>query len=462
MELFDKIPERFFSVLTSSKTPLYIQALFVIKKAFDSELFIKNDELVSMLIDQMETSFQDADFTEEENENQGFIIDTGVSGKIRLLLRRLKVTGWIDTRMAKDSFDEEVFLPDYAIKTIDLLLDLSTDRVKEYNSYVYTTYAALDKAKETPEYLYQALRTADQNTHNLVEELKSLYNNIVRYFNRMLVQNDVNELLAQHFEAYKSKILDNIYYPLKTIDSVPRFKNTIIHLLNEWLSDEELIQSIVSQGIKRKVYENSEQGYNETMGMIHYIIDTYDHLENLIAQIDEKHEQYTSASVEKIRYAINSDRSIKGKLIELLKNPNTIILDALSSSVNIYRYQYFDSSSLYNQVKVAASNQRKPLAIPNYADDQKVEKEFLISLKNQYGNQRIDNYLNKNFLGRTEVTTSDLEMSKPEEFILFLFSTIRAQEKSSNYTIEFLEGNQMNNGYTLPRVIFRKKEANNV
>ena len=239
MELFDKIPERFFSVLTSSKTPLYIQALFVIKKAFDSELFIKNDELVSMLIDQMETSFQDADFTEEENENQGFIIDTGVSGKIRLLLRRLKVTGWIDTRMAKDSFDEEVFLPDYAIKTIDLLLDLSTDRVKEYNSYVYTTYAALDKAKETPEYLYQALRTADQNTHNLVEELKSLYNNIVRYFNRMLVQNDVNELLAQHFEAYKSKILDNIYYPLKTIDSVPRFKNTIIHLLNEWLSDEE-------------------------------------------------------------------------------------------------------------------------------------------------------------------------------------------------------------------------------
>ncbi len=462
MDLFDKIPERFFSVLTSSKTPLYVQALFVIKKAFDSELFIKEPELVSLLIDQMDTSFQNADFTEEENENLGFITDTGVSGKIHLLLRRLKVTGWIDTRMAKDSFDQEVFLPDYAIKTIDLLLDLSTDSVKEYNSYVYTTYAALDKVKETPEYLYQALKTANQNTHNLVEELKSLYNNIARYYNRMLVQNDVNELLAQHFESYKSKILDNIYYPLKTIDSIPRFKNTIIHLLNEWLSDEELIQKIVAQGIKRKVYENPEQGYNETMGMIHYIIDTYDHLENLISQIDEKHDQYTNASVEKIRYAINSDRSIKGKLIELLKKPDKKVMEALANNVNIYRYQYFDASSLYNQVKAATNSQRKPLAITNYADDQKAQKEFLTTLKNQYGNQRIDSYLNKNFLGKTEVTTSDLTMNKPEEFILFLLSTIRAQENSSNYTIQFLDGNQMNNGYSLPKVIFRKKDATNV
>ena len=45
MDLFDKIPERFFSVLTSSKTPLYVQALFVIKKAFDSVKGLKEQKI---------------------------------------------------------------------------------------------------------------------------------------------------------------------------------------------------------------------------------------------------------------------------------------------------------------------------------------------------------------------------------------------------------------------------------
>ena len=64
--------------------------------------------------------------------------------------------------------------------------------------------------------------------------------------------------------------------------------------------------------------------------------------------------------------------------------------------------------------------------------------------------------------GNNLLTYSDLTMNKPEEFILFLLSTIRAQENSSDYTIKFLDGNQMNNGYSLPKVIFRKKDATNV
>lgn len=34
MKLFNRIPERFFSILTSPKKELYVQALFVLRQAF--------------------------------------------------------------------------------------------------------------------------------------------------------------------------------------------------------------------------------------------------------------------------------------------------------------------------------------------------------------------------------------------------------------------------------------------
>ena len=46
MGLFESIPERFFSVLTSSKKELYVEALFVLRQAFKTELVIsKQDHL---------------------------------------------------------------------------------------------------------------------------------------------------------------------------------------------------------------------------------------------------------------------------------------------------------------------------------------------------------------------------------------------------------------------------------
>lgn len=38
MGLFERIPERFFNVLTSSKKELYVEALFVLRQAFKTEL----------------------------------------------------------------------------------------------------------------------------------------------------------------------------------------------------------------------------------------------------------------------------------------------------------------------------------------------------------------------------------------------------------------------------------------
>ena len=68
MPLFTRIPQRFFTILTSAKKELYVEALFVLRQAFKTELVIRRDELTAMLVGSLEANILQADFSEEAEE----------------------------------------------------------------------------------------------------------------------------------------------------------------------------------------------------------------------------------------------------------------------------------------------------------------------------------------------------------------------------------------------------------
>ena len=74
MNLFSRIPGNFFSILASPKKELYVEALFVLRQAFKTELVIKRKDLLAMFMDSLEDQFNEADFSEEaEEEGDGCI-----------------------------------------------------------------------------------------------------------------------------------------------------------------------------------------------------------------------------------------------------------------------------------------------------------------------------------------------------------------------------------------------------
>ena len=68
MPLFTRIPQRFFTILTSTKKELYVEALFVLRQAFKTELVIRREELTAMLVGSLEANILQADFSEEAEE----------------------------------------------------------------------------------------------------------------------------------------------------------------------------------------------------------------------------------------------------------------------------------------------------------------------------------------------------------------------------------------------------------
>ena len=294
MELFDRLPPDFFKVLTSSKKELYVAAILVLRQAFKTELIIRRTDFIAMLIDTLENRILLADFSEESAELGADAADgESLSGKAHFLVRVLEKRGWIEKEYETGSFIENISVPDYAIATADLLYQLSEERVSEYNGYIYATYASLKSCDDNPEYRVQALSAAHANSARLITELKSLYNNIGRYYSRILQKTDVNELLHEHFDEYREQLFDTIYYPLKTIDSVPRFRHPILSIVHSWEVSDEIIQSIAEQGVQRRIFEDMDTGREQTMDMLLEISATYEKIEDLIAQIDQKHTEYT-------------------------------------------------------------------------------------------------------------------------------------------------------------------------
>ena len=209
MNIFNKIPENFFSILVSKNKNIYIDALFVLREAFKQEMTISRENIISRLINNLEDEFYQEDFSEEDETNE--LKDNNISSKAYFLLRKLKWAGWVEFEMQRDSFEENVIIPDYAIKFIDLLYSIVEEKQVEYNSYVFATYSSLKLASIEKGETYNAIITAYNNTVQLINELKSLYNSLGRFHRKMCNQDNINEAINEHFFEYKEYSDEKIF-----------------------------------------------------------------------------------------------------------------------------------------------------------------------------------------------------------------------------------------------------------
>ena len=284
MNLFDKIPENFFSILVSKNKNIYLGALMVLKNAFDQEMAISKENMVSRLINELENEFFEEDFSEDDTEHE--IKENNISSKAYFLLRKLKWAGWIEFEMQRNSFEEYIILPDYSIKFIDLIYSITVEKATEFNTLVYSTYSSLKIAITERKDIYTAIILANNNTEQLVKELKSIYNSLGRFHRKMCNKDNINDIIKEHFLDYKD-YSDDIIFPRFTKDSVTRYKMPIRELLNEILRDDQLLEIAINNSYSKK-NQNKEKDKSDILKKIRYIIEVYENIDFMMNQIENK------------------------------------------------------------------------------------------------------------------------------------------------------------------------------
>ncbi len=491
MKLFDALPQNLFSILACKNRSLYVEALFVLRKAFRQEMTISKSDLVSMLIANLDEAMLAMDM-EAEKAEFGLEDDAAAGGQslsatAHYILRRLRDTGWIEAEYQLDSFEENITLPDYTIKLINLLYSFTDEAVREYNHYVYSTYSSLRTAEaEKDDFMYyQALLTAYENTIKLVDELKTLHNNIRRYHQALNNYATANEVLKGHFDEYKTLIMDNIYHPLKTMDSVPRFKIPILNIITGWLSDAELKKRIADQAVLRGKYRSNDEAMDDIVQKMIEISDLYESVDGMLDEIDRKNAAYTRASIEKMHYMLNTDRSIKGKLVDIItvaahvfsassgnktsdeKLSNAkytldpeYLMETLADGVKMYKQGCIDEKSLYKRPNKHNDHKgEKPLRIGTQDADigDAAMQSFIEKTKRQYSNQKVMAFVEYLMAGKDIINSSDISLASDEEFILLILAALNGNERNKHYKVEFTEGYVECGGYRIPGMRFIRK-----
>lgn len=462
MELYNIIPENLFSVLASKNKNLYVKALFVVLDAFKMHLKISKDELVSMISSKLDDEIMAADFSEEELlENERTI-----SGKSHFLVRKLKSVGWILVETESD-FKEYVTVPGFSYRIIQLLYDIANVSESENFAYVYSTYSSLKIANDTrdPYEMITALNDGSEKTEKLVESLKSVYHSIT-YYNQLLIDTlNVNNVLRSHYEIYQEEIVSRILRPLKIKDSVPKYKIPIQLILKSWLVDNNALELMVGYLTSNQNDMNPDDCRVQVLSKIHYIIDTYENLDReFISVIDRRNRQYTKATTQKIDYLINSDQSVKGNLISLLKmlsdeNISQKAYEKLSDSFELYELSYINEESMYERKKATKRSRNSELIMTDESLDFKIKAKAMAMqiMNNKYSKKNVAAFVDELLGDKKVISTRDFEISDDDAYIMTLLSVVQANDKSSEYTIEVKDEIVQRGAYEIPLIIYKRR-----
>lgn len=464
MRFYDIYPENFFSVLTSPNKKIYIEALFVIRQAHQHSAIIAKEDLVGSLIANLENQMMDL------QEEEGVLtFEDNLSGRAHFLIRKFLETGWLERETDSQNFTEQYVVPMYASKLLNLFHDLVSGKTTEYNGFVYSTYSILKTADaERDDYMFDGLRQAHQLTENLANALRELLANLRFYHQRLREQVEVKEILAEHFDVFRQKISDKIYHPLKTFDSVPRFKNRILRILKNWLTEPRLIEEMAEVGQKRGFELDIEICRQKVIVMIGEIIDTYEGIDQLLKSIDKKNTAYTRASVERLQYYINTERNIKGKLVEIMKRLPSLNdkrreaeISLLSEDLPLFQQGFVDEESLYTEPRKRREHQPRTTnlkSIINQAEFDAEMQEFKKRLAKVYSHQQVLAYIMEQLAQQGILRAKDLRLNGDDDFIKLILACIKNDEADIPFSIDFKDDYLLVNGYRIPDLLITKKK----
>jgi hypothetical protein len=463
MKFFDIYPENFFAVFTSPNRKIYVEALFVIRQAYQHSAIITKEDLVSSLIANLENQILAL-----EEEEGVLALEDNLSGRAHFLIRKFLETGWLEREQDAQSFAEHFVVPVYASKLLNLFHDLVSGKTTEYNGFVYSTYSILKTADlERDEYMYDGLRQAHQLTENLDHALRELLANLRFYHQRLQEQVEVKEILAEHFDVFRQKISDKIYHPLKTFDSVHRFKNRILRILKNWLTDPQLIEDMARTGHQRGYDLELDTCRQRVIVMMGEIIDTYEGIDQLLKSIDKKNTAYTRASVERMQYFINTERDIKGKLVEVIKKlpdlknkEREAEIQLLNQDLPLFQQEYLDEEALYTEPQKRKEHSPRTTNLQSLINEEELAAEMAElkkRLEKVYSHHKVLEYIMEQLAQQGVLRAMDLRLEADDDFIKLMLACIKNDEADIPFAIDFKDDYLVVNGYRIPDLLITKR-----
>ena len=464
MNLFDRIPTELFSVLASPNRTLYANALDVLYTAYRENLKILEQDFYMMLRSKLEQQLADATFEGEDIDEEEL---RDISGRARFLIRKLYSKGWFEKERGED-FEEYITVPGYSSRLLEVFHQLRDDSPIRGYSYVFGTYSTLKVAADS-ENIYDkmaAIYSAYDNTRSLIDLLQMVYHNVKHYFQIQVKMQEVNEVLASHFDDFGQKVVEAYIRPLKIKDSVPKYRVPIQAVLTGWLEDEPLLLALSNAALQDRRGGTLEECRRDLLQKIFWVKDRYDSIEHeYLDEIDRQVRRYTRATTQKLENLTNRDHNVRGNLNYLLtllgrNHRASELVEQIQPVFQFYEQSFLSEKSLWHRKRPGKRAKVAPVLIEDQELDAGVEAQAVELLRTEYNRSAVSRYVEQ-WLGEREICYSkDLVLSDDKAYIMSMLAVLTGQDPEAGYLVRDLVGNYTQGQYTIPQLqITRRKEG---
>lgn len=460
--MFQTISENFFVPLASPNKIIYWECLVKLFSVMNYQLSFGVER--DVLIQELQYYFEQTQAVSIEEE--GF---AGKSSrdKANWMLRRLEFYGWIEIETDK-SYVQRVNFKDYAVKIIKTLLEIEEGKQIEYQGYIYTIYSLVRSSTDNPGIVLLSIL---ENTDMLITGLKNLNSGIKRYIDELTKYKTPAEIMDVLFNDYIENIVDKAYHRLLTSDNVSKFRPEIVERLESKSRSKAYIEKASAEiaGIREITKEQAEELVYQ---YIHEIVDAFQNMDDILAEINQKNTQYQRAAINRAKFFLIGGEDVRGQLKEILSAMNEKIngenmdlggiyrIAFLDEMIRIYSCGMLDEKSLY--VPIEGKKEFRPVELINDMPDMELRqaklKKMMEKMERVLNPEKIDAYVRKCMQDRQEMLASELPLDTADDFVHMIYVRLYGQRKNMKYTIEPRLDITVN-GYRFRDYVIRRKEV---
>ena len=462
MKLFDAVPNELFSILASPNRSLYADALDVLYEAYQENLKVPEENLYSMLRSRLEQQLAEATFDGEDIDEEEL---RDVSGRARFLIRKLDSKGWLEKQRG-DDFNEYITVPGYSSRLLELFHQLRDDSPMRGYSYVFGTYSTLKVASEGNSVYDKmaAVYSAYDNTQSLIKLLQMVYHNVKHFFQLQIDMQEINSVLASHFDDFGQNVAEAYIRPLKIKDSVPKYRVPIQNILAGWLEDDALLTAMSHAALQDRRGHDLNACRSDLLRRIFWVKERYDNMEHeFLDEIDQQVRRYTRATTQKIENLTNRDHNIRGNLNYLLtalsrNRQASELVEQIQPALQLFEQSFLSEKSVWYRKRPGKRTKAAPVLIQEGDMDSEMARQAQLLLHSEYGRSELAAYVEQR-LGEAGVCCSeDFGLKDDKAYIMSLLAVMTGGDTASAYTVHELEGIYSENKYSIPRFQIQRRE----
>ncbi len=404
MELFDVIPQNFFSILSSKNKRLYSACAMQAFQIYETGSILGVDK--KLIVDELTLFLEDhPDLINEENDSELLPEESNDKRELaNFVLRRLEECGWIYVDLTQE-YTEILNFTDTAITIIEALYQICPQSGKyetyddysddnnyqafvdpnEYKGYIYTIYSLL--SNDDLDYSIM-ISEVYKNTKSLIRSLRKMDSRIKDYINSVVETSEIKDLM-KNLMNYNEEIYEPTYKKLKTSDNINKYRLKIVTKLEEISSNSIAMEQISNDYMLR--FRNSSVALEKANRDIDEMIDIFNDLDQYITGIDEKNRNYINSTIGKVKFLLTEEDNIIGKLNSILKyikieNQNGKVDKAINKVNSVFRLESlkgFNQSSLYTPRGKYQRGDFSDLDLDRF-DFEALDESYLKGFKSKY------------------------------------------------------------------------------